>query len=131
MATTSWRFNATDFIPGINVQQGVQLGNYYPRVEFSGPIVEGEAVVFAVVRRAAHVGVMKGLPAGEPDQARSGQGTVCRGCCGRCRRGTACMWVFCTNVDSAGNLGLDALHPESTTTGQRQRRNVWVGEGQS
>ena len=29
-----------DFIPGINVQDGVQLGNYYPRVVISGPIVK-------------------------------------------------------------------------------------------
>ena len=34
-----WRFNATDFVPGLNVQQGVRLGNYYPRITFSGPLV--------------------------------------------------------------------------------------------
>src|SRR6201993_3836990 len=37
-----WRFNATDFIPGIDTQQGVRLGNYYPRLTFSGPIVSGK-----------------------------------------------------------------------------------------
>ncbi|HTX52275.1 MAG TPA: carboxypeptidase-like regulatory domain-containing protein, partial [Candidatus Baltobacteraceae bacterium] len=35
-----WRFNATDFIPGINVQDGAHLGNFYPRITFSGPIVK-------------------------------------------------------------------------------------------
>src|SRR5208337_4519970 len=37
-----WRFNATDFIPGISVQQGVRFGNYYPRITFSGPLVKGQ-----------------------------------------------------------------------------------------
>src|SRR5258708_24324724 len=36
-----WRFGTTNPIPGINIQNGVRLGNWYPRFTFSGPIVRG------------------------------------------------------------------------------------------
>jgi len=32
-----WRFGTTDPAPGINIQEGAHLGNWYPRVTFSGP----------------------------------------------------------------------------------------------
>src|SRR5713101_8347400 len=33
-----WRFGTTNPIPGINIQEGAHLGNWYPRFTFSGPI---------------------------------------------------------------------------------------------
>src|SRR5260221_1962157 len=36
-----WRFGTTNPIPGIDIQQGVRLGNWYPRFTFSGPIERG------------------------------------------------------------------------------------------
>jgi len=33
-----WRFGTTNPAPGINVQEGVHLGDWYPRFTFSGPI---------------------------------------------------------------------------------------------
>jgi hypothetical protein len=36
-----WRFGTTNPTPGVNIQQGVHLGNWYPRFTFSGPIERG------------------------------------------------------------------------------------------
>src|SRR5713226_3965730 len=36
-----WRFGTTNPVPGVNIQQGVHLGNWYPRFTFSGPIERG------------------------------------------------------------------------------------------
>src|SRR5580692_3421203 len=36
-----WRFGTTNPFPGINVQEGVHLGNWYPRFNVSGPIQRG------------------------------------------------------------------------------------------
>src|SRR6202007_2256591 len=36
-----WRFGTTNPLPGINVQEDVHLGNWYPRFTFSGPIERG------------------------------------------------------------------------------------------
>jgi len=33
-----WRFNATDFIPGIDLSEGTHFGDYYPRITFSGHV---------------------------------------------------------------------------------------------
>jgi len=37
--TDRFHYTMTDFIPGIKFQQGVRLGNWYPRFVLSGPIV--------------------------------------------------------------------------------------------
>src|SRR6266567_7029058 len=36
-----WRFGTTNPAPGINIQEGAHLGNWYPRVTLSGPIERG------------------------------------------------------------------------------------------
>ena len=36
-----WRFGTTNPLPGINIKEGAHLGNWYPRVTFSGPIERG------------------------------------------------------------------------------------------
>src|SRR6266436_2547900 len=36
-----WRFGTTNPLPGINIQEGAHLGNWYPRFTFSGPIKRG------------------------------------------------------------------------------------------
>lgn len=38
-----WRFGTTDFFPAISLQQGLHLGNWYPRFNFSGPLLKGRA----------------------------------------------------------------------------------------
>src|SRR5260370_30453108 len=37
-----WRFNATDFIPGLRSDHDVRLCTHYPRCTFSGPLVAGK-----------------------------------------------------------------------------------------
>src|SRR6267142_434508 len=36
-----WRVGTTNPIPGVDIQHGVRLGNWYPRFTFSGPIKRG------------------------------------------------------------------------------------------
>lgn len=38
-----WRYTATNFIPGIEKQNGFYLGNWTPRANLSGPVVRGRA----------------------------------------------------------------------------------------
>jgi hypothetical protein len=111
-----WRFNATDFIPGINVQEGVQLGNFYPRVTFSGPIIKDQlwfAQSFDVLHTLA---VQKGLPAGEPNQRRSWGGDSWSRMLWKMSTNNSLHVAFLANVESSTNTGLDALHPQPVTT---------------
>lgn len=41
--TDAYHYTATDFIPGLKYQQGVRLGNWFPRFGLSGPIVHGRS----------------------------------------------------------------------------------------
>jgi Carboxypeptidase regulatory-like domain len=36
-----WRFAVTNFIPGLSLHDGAHLGNWYPRLSFSGPLEKG------------------------------------------------------------------------------------------
>lgn len=111
-----WRFNATDFIPGINVQEGVQLGNFYPRVTFSGPMIKDElwfSESFDVLHTLA---VEKGLPAGEPNQVQSWGGDSWSRLLWKMSSQNSLHVGFLANVENTANAGLDALHPQSVTT---------------
>jgi hypothetical protein len=111
-----WRFNATDFIPGINVQEGVHLGNFYPRVTFSGPIIKDQ-LWFAESLDVLHtLAVQKGLPAGAPNQVQSWGGDSWSRLLWKMSSQNSLHVGFLANVQSTANAGLDALHPQSVTT---------------
>ncbi len=126
-----WRYNATDFIPGINVQEGAQLGNFYPRVTFSGPIIPGD-LWFSEARDLVHtLAVMRGLPAGEPNQSRSWVGDSWSRLLWKMSSNHSLHVGFLANVASSVNAGLDALHPQSTTTDTAARELFGVVKEQS
>src|SRR5271157_1971876 len=113
-----WRFNATDFIPGINVQQGVQLGNFYPRMQISGPIVPGE-LWFSQAFSVQHtLSVMKGLPAGQPDTWTAWAGDSLSRLLWHITSRHSLVLSFLDNDADDFNLGLNALNPQSTTLTQ-------------
>jgi len=116
-----WRFNATDFIPGINIQEGAHLGNYYPRITVSGPIVKDKfwfLQSFAVYHTYS---VEKDIPAGPNTQENWGGDSFSR-----------LLWnvtpndslhiSFLYNNESNVNVGLDSLHPQTTTTDNSNNR---------
>jgi len=111
-----WRFNATDFIPGINVQQGVQLGNFYPRVEFSGPLVSGKLWFSQAFSVQHSLSVMKGLAPGEPDTSTVWAGDSLSRLLWHISSRHSLVLSFLYNDADNFNLGLDALHPQPTTT---------------
>ena len=111
-----WRFNATDFIPGINVQEGVQLGNFYPRVTFSGPILR-DRLWFSESFDVLHtLAVEKGLPAGAPNEVRTWDGDSWSRLLWKMSSNNSLHLGFLANVGNTQNFGLDALHPQSVTT---------------
>ncbi len=113
-----WRFHATDFIPGINVQQGVRLGDFYPRVEFSGPIVPGE-LWFSQAFSVQHtLSVMRGLALGQPDTTTEWAGDSLTRLLWHISSRHSLVLSFLYNDEDGFDLGLDALHPESTTLTQ-------------
>ena len=110
-----WRFNTTDFIPGINIQQGVQLGNFYPRAVISGPIVK-DRLWFSQSFDVLHtLSIVKGLPSGQ-NELREWGGDSWSRLLWKISSNHSLHVSFLSNLESDRNVGLDALHPQSTTT---------------
>ena len=111
-----WRFNATDFLPGINVRQGVELGDFYPRAQVSGPIVSGK-LWFSQAFSVQHtLSVIKGLAPGEPDTWTVWAGDSLSRVLWHITSRHSVALSFLYNDADDFNVGLDALHPQPTTT---------------
>ena len=117
-----WRFNATDFIPGINIQNGVQFGNFYPRVVISGPVIK-DTLWFSQSFDLLHtLNTVKDLPPGEPDTTEQWGGDSWSRLLWKISTNNSLHVSFLANVEDDNSLELDALHPQSTTTDSASRQ---------
>ena len=57
-----WRFGTTNFIPGVSFERGLNLGNWYPRFSFSGPVRPGRAWFSDAVSLQHTFSAVSGLP---------------------------------------------------------------------
>ncbi|HKW65508.1 MAG TPA: carboxypeptidase regulatory-like domain-containing protein [Candidatus Acidoferrum sp.] len=115
-----WRFGTTNPGPGINIQEGVHLGDWYPRFTFSGPFVRGRFWFSDSVSVQHSYGVVKQLP--DPDTWESWAGDNLL----RLQYNFSPKHILHASVlynrANDSNLGLDALDPQSTTVTADQRR---------
>lgn len=116
-----WRFGATNFFPGLSIQQGLNLGNWYPRFIFSGPIRKGRAWFSDAFTWQHTFSVISGLP--KPDNTVTqwtGDNLL------RAQFNITPTHVlqanFLVNRLDDSHLGLNVLSPLSTTTDQRSSR---------
>lgn len=117
-----WRFGTTNPAPGINVQEGAHLGNWYPRFTFSGPIIRGK-FWFSDSTSVQHIfSVAKGLPAGQPNTSEQWAGDNLLRLQYNFTPKHILHGSFLYNRAHVFNDGLDALDPESTTTTADQQR---------
>src|SRR5216684_394114 len=116
-----WRFGTTNPIPGINIQKGAHLGNWYPRVIFSGPIERGRFWFSDAISIQHTFKVVKQLPS----NANTSEGWAGDNLLGlqynlSPRHILHASFLYNRVFDT--NLGLDALDPQSTTVTAEQRR---------
>ena len=116
-----WRFGTTNPTPGINIQQGVHLGDWYPRFTFSGPIERGRSWFSDAVSLQHIFALVKQQPAGANTTTQwAGDNLL------RLQYNVTPKNIlhasFLYNRTSDANLGLDALDSESTTLDLDQRR---------
>jgi Carboxypeptidase regulatory-like domain len=129
-----FRFGAVDFIPGISIQNGVQLGNFYPRFSFSGPIEKGKLWYSESLSVQHTLSIVNGLPS-NADTVQQWSGDSL----------TRLLWLiapnhslhgsFLYNQTSVTNAGLSTITPESTTSDFSSHRifgslkdQLWVGK---
>jgi outer membrane receptor protein involved in Fe transport len=116
-----WRFGTTNPIPGINIQEGAHLGNWYPRIAFSGPIERGRFWFSDAISIQHTFNVVKQLPSNaNTSEQWAGDNLL------RLQYNLSPRHIlhasFLYNRADATNVGLDALDPQSTTVTAEQRR---------
>lgn len=129
-----WRFGTTNPGPGINVQEGVHLGDWYPRFTFSGPIERGRFWFSDSISVQHTFGVVKQLPSNANTfEEWAGDNLL------RLEYNFSPKHILHASVlynrANDSNLGLDALDPQSTTVTADQRRGfvslkdqIWLHE---
>src|SRR3984893_12722940 len=116
-----WRFGPTNPVPGINIQNGVRLGNWYPRFTFSGPIQRGRVWFSDAISLQHTFTLVRELPADANTSVEwAGDNLL------RLQYNFSPKHIlhgsFLYNRTQDESLGLDPLHPESTTVDFHQQR---------
>src|SRR6202048_92675 len=117
-----WRFGTTNPVPGINIQNGVRLGNWYPRFTFSGPIKRGRFWFSDAISLQHTVSLIRELPADANTSGEwAGDNLL------RLQYNFTPKHIlhgsFLHNRTKDDNLGLDPLNPESTALDFTHRRS--------
>jgi hypothetical protein len=113
--TDTFHYTATDFIPGLSLRQGLHLGNWYPRVGVSGPIVRKRAWFSDTLDSEYTESLVTGLPGGQ--NTRSGwAGSNLLHAQVNLTESNILFADFLVNVDNEGRVGLGPLNPVSTTS---------------
>jgi len=116
-----WRFGTTNPAPGINIQEGAHLGNWYPRVTFSGPIERGRFWFSDAISIQHTFDVVKQLPSNANTSEQWAGDNLLRLQYNLSPRHILhASYLYNRAYDT--NLGLDALDPQSTTVTVEQRR---------
>jgi len=113
--TDAFHYTATDFIPGVGVQKGVRLGNWYPRFGVSGPIVKGKAWFSDTLDSEYTQSLVLGLPNGQ-NTRRGWEASNLLHTQVNLRPSNILYTDFLVNVNNQGRVGLAPLDPMPTTT---------------
>jgi hypothetical protein len=116
-----WRFGTTDFFPAVNLQQGLHLGNWYPRFNFSGPLHKGRAWFSDGVSIQHSFSLVKGLPRNADTQQQWSGDNLFRVQMNLTRTNIF-QGNFLYNVTGDSHLGLSLFTPLSTTFDLHARR---------
>src|SRR5437868_8057452 len=116
-----WRVGTTNPIPGIDIQHGVRLGNWYPRFTFSGPIKRGRFWFSDAISLQHIFSLVRELPANANTSTQWAADNLLRLQYNFSPKHIL-HTTFLYNRTQDENLGLDAFNPESTTVDLHQQR---------
>jgi hypothetical protein len=119
-----WRFGTTNPTPGMNIQQGVRLGDWYPRFTFSGPIERGRFWFSDAISLQHVFSLVKELPRGANTSTQWAGDNLFRLQYNFSPKHIL-HGTFLYNRAQDQSLGLDALDPESTTVDLHQQRTFF------
>src|SRR5712692_9915400 len=117
-----WRFGTTNPGPGINIQEVIHLGNWYPRFTLSGPIERGR-FWFSESVSLQHTFSVVAVQSKKTNNRTEWSGDNLL----RLQYNVTPKHIlhagFLYNQAQDANLGLNAVNPESTSVDLEQRRS--------
>ncbi len=116
----TWRYSATNFVPGVDTGQGVRIGTYTPRVNFSGPIRRGRAWFFNSADANYNQLLVPDLPKGQNTRTSYGASDLLHAQV-NLTPANILFADFLMNFNTTPNAGLGALDPLPTTVDLRTR----------
>ena len=118
--TDAFHYTATDFIPGLKLQQGLHSGNWFPRVGFSGPIVRGRSWFSDTFDGGYDQALITDLPRGQ--NTRSGwSGSNLLHTQTNLTPSNILFVDFLAYIDHEGRVGLGPLNPIPATSSLHTR----------
>ncbi len=119
-----WRAGATDFLPGISVEDGLELTSWYPRLTLSGPIRKGRAWFSDALSLQRTLSFVEDLP-DEEDSISQWAGDNMLRTQVKLTPNYAIQGNFLYNQRNASNLGLNPYSPISTTRNLKAYRSFF------
>jgi hypothetical protein len=128
-----WRFDITNFIPDVSLQEGTHLANWYPRTSISGPIKRGRAWFSDALSVQRNFRLVRELHPGENIDTQWAGDNLLRGQVNLTPRNIL-QASFLFNGSSDPRQGLGPFSPLETTNSAKTRRyfvsvkdQIWVG----
>jgi hypothetical protein len=122
--TDHFHYTATNFIPGVDTQGGLHLGDWTPRAGISGPILKGKAWFSDSFDGEYNSGYISGLPAGQNRNASWAAGNLLHAQV-NLTPATILFGEWLADFDRQSHYGLGVLDPSPTTS--RLRNHQWLG----
>jgi hypothetical protein len=124
-----WRFGITNFIPALSTQRGVHLGNFFPRINFSGPLQKGRAWFSDGASIQHSFNLVQELPPGSDISEEWAGDNLLRGQY-NLTPVQSLQGNFLSNVLEVSRSGLNAFAPAATTTDIHSHRYFVSGRDQ-
>jgi len=113
--TDLFHYGATDFIPGLDIKGGLRLGNWYPRVFVSGPVMPGRAWFSDTFVSQYSQALVTGLPSGQNTTSSWAGSNLLHGQV-NLTPANILFADFLATINNANRVGLGPLDPLSTTS---------------
>jgi hypothetical protein len=133
--TDAFHYTATNFIPGVNTNQGLHFGGWTPRFGFSGPLWKGRAWFADNFDAEYDIQFINGLPKNQDSRTGWGGSNLFHTQF-NITPTNILFSDFLVNLSFQSHFGLGALSPVSTTTDQRAREyfysfkdQIYLGHG--
>jgi hypothetical protein len=117
-----WRAGTTNFIPGLDIEQGIHLGTWYPRFTLSGPLHKGRAWFSEALSLQHTFKLVSELPRNANTSMQWAGDNLLRAQVNLTPHNLL-QGSFLYNRQDSSHLGLGPFSPLSTTTTLRSQRS--------